>query len=291
MEQAVSVLSDTICQLGEGPTYDPMSNRLFWFDILGRRLLERAWPDGETIVHELPEMASALAVVDEARQLLLTETGLHLRDTRTGALTRHIEVEAEDAGTRSNDARVHPSGAFWIGTMGKKAEKHAGSIYWYRRGELRKLYPDISIPNSICFSPDGAVAYFADTAKNIMFRVPCNPETGLPSGEPQIFLDHRGVEGGLDGSVIDADGLLWNARWGSSALDVYDRDGRRLRRIALPAKRGSCPAFVGPRADRIVVTSAWEGMDAAARVAEPDAGKLFLVDLLVNGRHEPRVAL
>ena len=291
MKEAVSVLSDTICQLGEGPTYDPMSNRLFWFDIMGRRLLEKAWPDGETIVHELPEMASALAVIDETRQLMLTETGLYLRDAQTGALTRHIEVEAGNAGTRSNDARVHPSGAFWISTMSKTGEKHAGSIYWYRRGELRRLYPDISIPNSICFSPDGAVAHFADTGKNIMFRVQCDPETGLPSGEPQVFLDHRGIEGGLDGSVVDADGVLWNARWGSSALDAYDSDGKRLRRIALPARQTSCPAFAGPKADQMVVTSAWTGMDDAARAADPEAGKLFLVDLPVNGRHEPRVAL
>ena len=44
-----------------------------------------------------------------------------------------------------------------MGTMGKSAERRAGAIYWHFRGETRLLYPGISIPNSICFSPGGAI--------------------------------------------------------------------------------------------------------------------------------------
>lgn len=291
MTAAVSVFSDIACHLGEGPIYDPRSDTVFWFDIVGRRLLEKSWPDGKTKVHDLPEMASALAVVDENRQLLVTETGLHLRDVRSGAISLHVAIEADNPVTRSNDSRVHPCGAFWIGTMGKRSEKAAGSIYWYFRGEVRRLYPEISIPNSICFSPDGTIAYFADTARNLLFRVECDPQTGLPTGEREVFLDHRGRPGGIDGSVVDADGLLWNARWGSAALDAYDSEGRHVERIDVPARQSSCPAFVGPQADRLVVTSAWEGMDEAARAADPKAGQTFLVDLPVNGRFDPPVAL
>jgi sugar lactone lactonase YvrE len=186
---------------------------------------------------------------------------------------------------------VHQSGAFWFGTMGKAEDKGAGAIYWYRKGELRKLFPGIGIPNSICFSPDGAIAYFADTAVNILMRVDCDPATGLPSGEPKIFYDQRKDKGGLDGSVVDAEGVLWNARWGAGSLDAYSPEGKRIRSIAIPAKQSSCPAFVGTKADRIVVTSAWQGYDARARERDPHAGKTFLVDLPVKGRFDARVAL
>jgi sugar lactone lactonase YvrE len=142
----VSVFCDIACHLGEGPTYDPVSQTVFWFDIVERKLLEKRWPDGETTVHDLPEMASALAVVDDDRQLIVTETGLHLCDARSGKMDLLAPIEADNPATRSNDARVHPCGAFWIGTMGKRAEKSAGSIYWFFRGELRRLFPDISIP-------------------------------------------------------------------------------------------------------------------------------------------------
>jgi len=286
-----TTLSDIVCTLGEGPTYDAATDTIYWFDILGRRLLEKTYPDGKTLVHDLPLMASALFRIDGGRQLLWSETGFHIRDRATGELTLHTPVEADNPATRSNDARAHPSGSIWAGTMGKKAEKHAGAIYWFRKGEVRILFPDISIPNSICFSPDGATGYFADTAKNILFRVACDPATGLPTGEPAVLLDHRGKPGGIDGSVCDADGVIWNARWGSSCVDAYAPDGRHLRSIPVPATQSSCPVFVGRDFSRLAVTTACEGMDEEARRADPGAGMLYLLDVEVKGRPEPDVPI
>jgi sugar lactone lactonase YvrE len=287
----VTIFSDVSCHLGEGPTYDPFEGALYWFDIIGKRLLRQAAPGEAPTVQDLPDMASAIAAVDGDRQLLVTETGLHLRDRRTGRLAPHLGIEADDPSTRSNDSRTHPSGAFWIGTMGKKAERKAGAIYWYRAGELRKLYPGITIPNSICFSPAGDVAYFTDTREGVLWRVNCDPATGLPRGEPNVFVDRRGKDGGIDGTVTDTDGVLWNAVWGIGRLDAYASDGKLLRSIELPARQTTCPAFLGPAADRIVVTSAREGLDAAAIAADPQAGKTFLLDLAVKGRHDPVVLL
>jgi sugar lactone lactonase YvrE len=291
MADGVSVFSGTACRLGEGPTYDPATNRVFWFDIVGRRLLEKEFPDGAERVHELPFMASALAVIDDRRQMLATEHGLYLRDARDGTLTPHTPIEADNPVTRSNDARVHQSGAFWIGTMGKGHEHHAGSIYWYFKGEVRQLYSGMTVTNSICFSPDASVAYFTDTRRNVVMRVDCDPANGLPRGEPAAFIDQHGVPGGMDGSVVDAEGVLWNARWGQSRVDAYAPDGTRLRSVEMPARQVSCPAFVGGNAGRMIVTSAWNGMDEAARAADPDAGRTFLLDLPVKGRFEPKVAL
>ena len=129
-------------------------------------------------------------------------------------------LEADNPATRSNDARVHPSGTFWIGTMGRRAEPGAGAIYALHRGELSRLYGEITIPNAICFSPDGAVGYFADTGKNTLFRVDLDAATGLPRGAPVPLVIRRGG-GGIDGAVVDADGLIWNARWGGGCVDVY----------------------------------------------------------------------
>ncbi|WP_439501357.1 SMP-30/gluconolactonase/LRE family protein [Aminobacter ciceronei] len=288
---AASILSDEACELGEGPTYDPATDTLYWFDILASRMLEKKLSGGQTRIHQLDEMASAIATIDGERQLLLTETGLHVRDATTGKLKLHMSVEAANAVTRSNDARVHPCGALWFGTMGKKAEAGAGAIYWFFRGELRLLFPAISIPNSICFSPDGKTAYYTDTAVNLLYRLDCDADTGLPLGEPKLFVDRRGDRGGIDGSVVDRDGVLWNASWGGGRVDAYAPDGKLVRSVPVPAVQTSCPAFVGHAADRMVVTSAAEGMSAKARRADPHAGKTFLLDIQVNGRHEPNVLI
>lgn len=287
-----TIISDRPCQLGEGPTYDPSTGTLYWFDIVGQTLLEKRLPDGAELVHDLPFMASALAVIDGDRQLLVSETGLHVRDARTGALSHHLAVEADNALTRSNDARVHPSGALWFGTMAKVEEgPAAGAIYWYREGELRTLYSPVAIPNSICFSPDGAIAYFVDSAKNLLMRVSCDPATGLPNGDPAVLVDASGEPGGVDGSVCDADGVIWNAHWGKSCVNAYSPDGTLLRTVAVPALQSSCPVFVGKNAQHLASTSAWKGMDDAARQADPLGGRTFLLDVAVKGRFEPKVAI
>ena len=288
-QPTVSIFCDRRCRLGEGPSWDPVSGNVFWFDILGRQMLERSPGGGPTTVHDLPLMASAIASIDAGRQLLVAEDGVYVRDRASGRLTLHTRIEAGIAQNRSNDARVHPSGSMWIGTMPKDEGGPTGAIYWFREGELRCLYTRIAIPNSICFSPDGSIAYFTDTVTGLLQRVACNPANGLPIGQPTVFVDWRGRDGWLDGSVCDGDGVVWNARWGAGAVDAWAPDGRHLRTVDLPARQTSRPAFVGPRADRLVVTSASKGLSEAQLAADPQAGMTFLVDLPVRGRVEPAV--
>jgi len=226
-EVATTILSGHHCVLGEGCTYDPATDTAWWFDILERTLFRADLASGAVTSYALPIMASVLAFIDDQRQLLATENGLYVRDVADGRLALHTPLEADNATTRSNDGRVHSSGALWIGTMGRRAENGAGAIYRFYRGELLRLYAGITIPNAICFSPDGATAYFTDTAKGILHRVAIDPANAMPIGDPAILYDHRGGPGGLDGAVVDAEGLIWNARWGASCIDAYTPEGER----------------------------------------------------------------
>lgn len=287
----VTLLSEKRLTLGEGPTYDPNTDIAWWFDIVGCKLIEHQMGSGRERVHDLPFMASMLARVDADRQLVAAEDGLYLRNALSGRLTLHKPLEAENALTRSNDGRVHPCGALWIGTMGRKAEPQAGTIYWYREGEIRVIFPEIGIPNAISFSPDGRVGYFADTQIDTVFRVDLDPETGLPLHSPSVFLAPRHDEGSPDGAVVDAEGNIWCARWGGAALSVFSPEGKKLRSIPLPASQPTCPAFVGANADRVIVSSATQDLSQAQLAGEPEAGCTFLLDIAVKGRPEPDVML
>jgi len=289
-EVPTSVLWDHPCHLGEGPTYDVSTDTAWWFDIREGRLFEANLGNGAIRVHALGRMASALGRIDAERQLVVAEDGCYIRTLADGAMALFCPLEADNPATRSNDCRVHQSGTFWIGTMGRKAERGAGTIYALHRGKISTLFPGISIPNSICFSPDGATGYFTDTARGMLHAVPLNPDTGLPRGEPEVLLRHTGV-GGLDGSVCDADGKIWNACWGAGRVDVYSPQGERLRSLLVPAKQSSCPAFVGSDLSCLLVTSAWQDMDAEARAADPQAGCTFLLQASARGRAEPDVKL
>ncbi|QQM29921.1 SMP-30/gluconolactonase/LRE family protein [Martelella lutilitoris] len=270
--------------LGEGPGYDPNSDQIWWFDILNSKLHLLNASSRDRRIVSLPEMASAMAVVDERRHVIAMETGLYFHDVSTGALSLHAAIEPDNAVTRSNDARVHQSGAFWVSTMGKEAEDQAGAIYHVLAGKVTKIFDKVSIPNAICFSPDGATGYFVDSRINKLMRVPVDAETGLPEGPEEVFIDTSKMPGAMDGAICDGDGHIWNARFGAGVLDHYDTSGKLVARFQLPARQPTCPAFIGRDGGWMMVTSASRDADI---IEEPNAGFTFALVTGANPRFDP----
>lgn len=265
-----------VCELGEGPFWHPERQQLFWFDITGHRL--RSIEDGEPREWPMCECASAAGWIDRDTLLIATETGLYRFDLASGDRSLVHALEADQPETRSNDGRTDPLGGFWIGTMGKRAEPHAGAIYRYYRGELRLLHPDITIPNSICFSPDGTTVYWTDTPTQVIHRQQLDAE-GWPVTEPEVFADLRADGFRPDGSVTDAQGGLWSAQWGAGRVARYHPDGTFDRAIAVGGRHSSCPVFGGADLDRMFVTTACQG------ITSPDAaqGLLYEIDPGLQG--------
>lgn len=279
------VFDTRVCTLGEGALWHPLREQLFWFDILDKQLLSQS-PQG---LHnwDFSEMVSAAGWVDKDTLLIASETALSSFDLGTGACERLVALEAENPVTRSNDGRADPMGGFWIGTMGKAAELGLGAIYRLYRGELRQLFPNLTIPNAICFAPDGRTAYFTDTATQIINRVALDTQ-GWPNAAPEALIDFRAERLNPDGAVTDASGNLWIALWGAGRIVVHAPDGKLLHAIGLGAPHVTCPAFAGTT---LYVTSATQGMDSAALAQHPDAGKVFAIADAGEGRPEPKVIL
>ena len=282
------IYDETRCQLGEGPLWHPLRNELIWFDILGQKLHRR----GDNLLHTiaLDEITTAAAWVDETRLLLASETGLSLFDLNDQSLRLLAPLEAGNPLTRSNDGRADRQGGFWIGTMGKRAETGAGAIYRFYRGEVRKLYSDITISNAICFAPDGQLAYWADTAKQQIMAQPLDAE-GWPQGAPRVFVDLTAEKLSPDGAVVDAAGHLWNAQWGAGRVAEYDPSGKFLRALPLPARQATCPAFGGPDLTSLICTSAAAGMADDGSEAAQAQGQTFIFKGVTKGQAEARVLL
>lgn len=272
------------CALGEGALWHPLRGQLFWFDILGKRLLTNGaeW--------QFDEMVSAAGWVDRDILLIASETALLRFDIPTGRREIVVPLEADNPLTRSNDGRADRQGGFWIGTMGRAAQAGAGAIYRFYRGEVRLLFPGITIPNAICFAPDGQAAYFTDTRSQIIQRVTLDAN-GWPNAAPQPFIDLRAADENPDGAVTDAAGNLYVALWGAGCVAVFGPKGQHLRKIAFPASQLTCPAFGGADLGQIYCTSATEGMSPADLARSPDAGKTFAAAAGARGTPEPQVIL
>lgn len=264
---------DRALTLGEGPLWHPERGQLFWFDIMRKRLLTRTAEGPAAWTFETH--VSAAGWVDRDRLLVASATDLRLFDLATGTSTPLCPLEADNPATRSNDGRADPWGGFWIGTMGLDAQPGAGAIWRWWRGELRRLFAPVTISNAIAFPPGGGFATFADTAARTVWRVALDPETGWPAAGPEVFLDLSAEGLNPDGAVFDAAGRLWLAEWGAARVSAYDEAGRRVARVTAPTAHVSCPAFGGPGLGTLFATTATQGLSAAERAAQPQAGMTF----------------
>jgi len=278
------IYDDTNCVLGEGPLWHPLRNELFWFDILARKLHRRgqSW--------QFDSHVSAAGWVDEDTLIVASGRALLRFDISSGQCEHLADLEADNPATRPNDGRADPQGGFWIGTMGLVAEAGAGAIYRYYRGEVRRLFAGISIPNAICFAPGGEIAYFTDTPTGQVMRQRLGAD-GWPDGTPEVWLDLT-AEGLLpDGAVVDDEGNFWNAQWGANRVACYNAQGEFQRAVEFPAKHSSCPAFGGKDLRDLFCTSASAGLSQGHLAKHPQAGQTFVAENIAKGQREHRVIL
>jgi sugar lactone lactonase YvrE len=239
----------------------------------------------ETQTWQFDEYVSAAGWVDNETLILASQTGLMLFDIESGQTEFLCTLEADNDATRSNDGRADPMGGFWIGTMGIEAEPKAGAIYRYFEGSLRKIVNNLTIPNSICFAPDGSRAYYADTQADKIMQIELD-EDGWPIGKAALFVSPAHTP---DGSVVDAQGNLWNAQWDHGRVACYTPDGALLRHIDINAAHATCPAFGGPDGTTLFVTSAQQGLSENALAANPAEGCTFQIETDVKGQAEHQV--
>lgn len=278
----------TPCTLGEGPLWHPTRGQFFWFDIAGCQLLTR--PGDETGVWPFGEHVSAAGWVDDTRLLIASETRLFLFDLDTGEREDVAPLEADTPHTRSNDGRADPYGGFWIGTMSKTGEPNQGAIYRYYKGEVRLLYPDITVSNAMCFATHGGYAYFADTGRKTVWRQHLDGD-GWPKGDPEVYLDLNAAGLRPDGAVVDAEGRFWCAMFGAACVMVFDEDGSEIATHPINAESTTCPAFGGADLTDLYVTSARHKLDAATLADGRPHGATFVIEGAGKGQAEHQVIL
>ncbi|MEP7240394.1 MAG: SMP-30/gluconolactonase/LRE family protein [Devosia sp.] len=287
MRDTAELFIDSRCELGEGPFWHPLQDRLFWFDILNKTLYS-ATAGGIMVDRFIFETyVSAAGIIDADNLGIASASGIFKLNLPTDGRELLVPLEPS-AATRANDGRVNPAGGLWIGTMGLKdpGRVAAGSLYQVRNGKAERLAADIFIPNATCFSPDGRTAYFADTIAGVIRKIAIDPETGLPIGEWQEFVggDHPGDP---DGAIVDAEGFVWNARWGGSCVIRFSPDGKVDRVVKVPVSKVTCPALGGKDFKTLYLTSAREGMSPDELAAQPGAGSIFALEVDVPGLPEP----
>ena len=286
----VDIFDETLCILGEGPVWHPLRESLIWFDIMGKSLFERKIADTKPRKLSFENYVSAAGWIDESELLMATSRDLVKLNMNSGKFEKILDLEGENKLTRSNDGRADPYGGFWIGTMGIKSEKDIGAIYRFYKGEIRKLFSPISVPNSICFSPCGKLGYFTDTVPGLIMRVELD-SVGWPKSKPEVIIDCRKDDLNPDGSVVDQDGCIWNAQWGASRVARYSPHGEFLDSLEFAAPQTSCPEFGGDDLSTLFVTSARVDLSDRQLHEAPMSGAVFSVKTDYKGQKAHQILL
>jgi sugar lactone lactonase YvrE len=274
-------------ELGERPFWDAGQGCLLWVDIGAGRLHRYRPGAGDEIALDLCGVAlGAAAPRRGGGYVLATAAGFRLtapiaRGGGAGAGSAQLDEHAlrpagMPADARFNDGACDPAGRFWAGTVTKDVRPGAGALYRLDPdGTVTLALDGVTESNGLGWSLDGGTFYFIDSGE---------PEPrirafgwDLSTGELGPSRDLVRFPGGPvpDGLVVDAEGTLWVAVWGGGQVHRYAPDGELLAVLPVPVSQPTCPAFGGPGLGELYLTTAWEGMTASQRAAEPLAGHVL----------------
>lgn len=261
MIQCVSPAGD-FC--GEGAVWNPQENALYWADI-NRFLVHRIVPGSrDTCTWFFNEPVTSVNLTTDPNQLLLVlGSKVGLWSPSSDSYNGTVFQLPTAPNMRFNDARVDPRGALWAGTMrnnvgpeGEDLNVPFSDAVLYRidpSGDVSEWKHKIGISNTLAWSPDRKAFYFGDTIANAIYRFTYDEQTGSIADEaPYIVGYGKGVP---DGSAMDSQGYLWNARPGAGCLIRIAPDGHVDRIISLPVSHPTTCTFGGPNLTTLYITS------------------------------------
>lgn len=187
-----------------------------------------------------------------------------------GVVEREIGPAFEDEEIRFNDGGCDPAGRFWMGTMAYDETPGAGSVHRLDPdGSITTVLIGVTISNGLSFRPDGRSALYVDTPTGRVDLLEIDADAGAVTGRRPFAH----VSGSPDGIAADAEGGVWAALWGGSAVHRFDAEGRLTHVVPMPCSQVTCPAFGGPGLTDLYVTTSGRGLGGR----EPVAGALFRV--------------
>lgn len=280
------ILLDCRNHLGESVLWDTASESLWWVNIHQREVWQLR--DNVPKVYKLPSRVGAIALRAKGGLVVGAEKEFAFFHPETDTYHPIAGVEQDLPMTRLNDGRCDRQGRFLCGGMSEDPSAPACSkVYCLdRAGTVRPLIDGVTCSNSICFSPSGSTMYFSDMPTGEIVAYDYDQDTGEVCNRRVIC--HASSASGLpDGSVVDAEGCIWNARWGAGKVVRYTPTGEVDLTFDFPVTNVSCVGFGGPDFKSLFVTSAQFGLTADQLQAEPHAGSLFVIEPGIQGLPEP----
>jgi len=279
------------CTLGESPVWCRVAQALYWVDLRAPALHRLDVATGATTTWPMPGLIGAVVLRERGGVLVALQSGIHAFDPLTAACTPLVAPETAATGHRLNETKADRTGRLWTSTMRDFGLTATGSLY--RIGDdlvPHRVIGDIRVPNALCWSPDDATMYFADTRDGRLRAYAWDRDSGAP-GAMRVLVDDGVLPGAPDGAIVDADGCVWNARYAGGAVARITPGGAIDRVVRMPVPNVTSCALGGPDLRTLYVTTARQRMTTDELAAMPHAGAVFALRVATPGLPEPACRL
>ena len=276
---------DAQAGLAEGPHWWAEKGVFLWVDIEASRvgLFDPVARSNRFL--DLPSHVGAVVPTTAGDLVAATAQGFVRLDPDSGVVTALHDPEPGRSEHRFNDGKCDPWGRFWAGTMAYDFSPGAGSLWRLNNDFSCSLqWQELTISNGLAWSLDQRFLYLIDSPTLTVMAFPLTSTGGLADHPTTCITIPAEWDALPDGMCIDAEGKLWIALFGGSAVTRWDpQDGRLMQTVELPCCQVTSCCFGGPDLDQLLITTARRGLDAQALGDQPLAGGLFQLSLGMKG--------
>jgi sugar lactone lactonase YvrE len=272
---AAERITDRLVGHGEGPCWSPTWGGLRFVD-LNEGDIVTLDASGATSRKHYGDVVAITRPRVGGGAVVAVERGIVL-EAPDGSLERLPELWGPRVRLRMNEGGCDPDGRFYAGNMAydQADGKGTGRGAVFRLdvdGTTSVVVEEVTISNGLGWSPDGTLAYYNDTPTGRTDVFDYTRDGGLTNRRPFAQVNDESGRNRPDGLTVDAEGGVWTALFGGSAVRRYAPDGTLDAVVEVGARQVTACTFGGEDYSELFITTSREGL---ADDDDPQAGSIF----------------
>ncbi len=245
--------------LGEGTLWVRSLSSIFFVDIKKKKIFILNTKNHKKKIIKVDKEIGFLSHVKKNIFVLGLKGELRIVDLKSKKKIKSIFIEEDKPLNRLNDGKTDPRGRLWFGSMDNLERNIAnGSLYCLDNDfKLTKVDSNYMITNGPAFI-DEKNFFHTDSRKKIIYKIKI--DNNLNVKKKKIYKKFSKFEGSPDGMTIDKFKNLWVCHFGGACVSVFNKKGKKIHKIKLPAKNITNCTFGGSKNNDLYITSALKGL-------------------------------
>ncbi len=272
--------SNTI--LGEGTLWVKSHNSIYFVDIKRKKIFILNTKNKKKKILKINKEIGFLSHIKNNIFILGLKGELRIVNLKTKKIIKSIIVEKNKTLNRLNDGKTDPKGRLWFGSMDNLERKiRTGSLYCLDNNlNLTEVDKNYYITNGPAFI-NSENFYHTDSRDKKIYKIKINKK--LKIIKKKVFIKFKNKEGSPDGMTLDKQNNLWTCHFGGACISIFNKTGKKIHKIDLPAKNITNCTFGGSNNSELFVTSAKKSLSKKDLRQFNLSGSLFRIKTNVKG--------